>query len=120
VEEAVDLLVDRLDDAGMVVTHVGHPDAADEVDERIAVDVRDRRSARLGRDDGRVDDERPRDRVRLPLEDLPRPGSGNLRAELDHSGRRHAREGTCRVVRRSRATKVASACRRCTRLTRSR
>ena len=44
VEEAIGLLGDRLDDARVVVPDVRHADAADEVDERVAVDVRDRRA----------------------------------------------------------------------------
>ena len=70
VEEAVDLLGDRLDDARVVVADVRDADPADEVDERVAVDVRDRRAARAVGDDRLVDDERTRHRVPLPLEDL--------------------------------------------------
>ena len=49
VEEALDLLGDRLDDARMVVADVRDADSADEVDEGVAVDVRDRRAARARR-----------------------------------------------------------------------
>ena len=78
VEEAVDLLVDRLDDPRVVVADVRHPDAADEIDERVPVDVGDRRAARLCGDDRLVHDQRARDGAVLALEDLPRAWAGNL------------------------------------------
>ena len=99
VQEAIDLLGDRLDDARVVVPDVRHADASDEVDERVAVDVGDRRPARPIGDDRLVDDERTRDRETLALEDLAAPRAGNLRADLDHAGGRHARQPirpTCR------------------------
>ena len=68
VQEAVGLLGDRLDDARMVVTDVRDAHAADEVDERVAVDVRDRGAARAIGDDrarGRsADARRPSARAR--------------------------------------------------------
>ena len=92
VEEAVDLLGDRRDDAGMVVADVRHADAADEIDERVAVDVRDRRSAGAIGDDRLVNDERMRDGTLLAREDLAAARARNLRPDLDHAGRRHARQ----------------------------
>ena len=91
-QEAVDLIGDRFHDARMVVTDVRHADASDEVDERVAVDVGDRRAARAIGDDRLVDDQRMGDRVLLAFEYLAAAGTGNLRADLDHTGRRHARE----------------------------
>jgi hypothetical protein len=44
----------------MCVTHVQAPDAAGEIDERVAVDVRQRGAARLGGDDRERDRERSR------------------------------------------------------------
>ena len=99
VQEALGLLGDRLDDARVVVADVRHADAADEVDERVAVDVGDRRPARPIGDDRLVDDQRTRDRVPLALEDLAAARAGNLRPDLDHAGGRHARQPirpTCR------------------------
>ena len=55
VDEPGRLLLDRLDDAGMAVAHVADADAACEVDERVAVDIRDRRVQSLGREDRQVD-----------------------------------------------------------------
>ena len=92
VQEAVGLLGDRLDDAWMVVAHVRDTHTADEVDEGVAVDVRDRRAARAIGDDGLVDDQRMRNRLLLALEDLPAARARNLRPDLDHAGSRHARE----------------------------
>ena len=99
VEKAVDLIGDRLDDARMVVADVRDADSADEVDERVAVDVRDRRATRTVGDDRPVDDQRTGDRVPLALEDLAAAGTRNLRANLDHAGGCHARQPirpTCR------------------------
>ena len=76
VEEAIDLLGDRLDDARMVVADVRDADPADEVDERVAVDVGDRRAARAIGDDRLVDDQRARDgaRSRSRISRLRGPG----------------------------------------------
>ena len=92
VEEALGLLSDGFEHPRMVVADVRDADSADEVDERVAVDVRDRRSARAVGDDRLVDDQRVRDRLQLSLEDLAAPRAGDLRAYLDHAGGRHARE----------------------------
>ncbi len=91
-EEPIHLIGDRLHDSRMVVTDVRHTNASDEVDEGIAVDVDDRRAARAIRDDRLVDDQRMGDGVLFTFEDLAAAGTGNLRADLDHTGRRHARE----------------------------
>ena len=98
VQEAIGLLGDRLDDARVVVPDVRDTDAADEVDERVAVDVGDRRAARAVGDDRLVDDERARDRVPLALEDLAAARPRDLRPDLDHTGRRHARQPRRRSV----------------------
>ena len=100
VNQALSLLLDRLDDTRMPVADVRDPDATDEVDERVAVDVGDRRAARLGGDDRDVHDERPRDRSGLAFEDLARTRPGNLRPELDHASRRHPPQRTRAAVRR--------------------
>ena len=99
VQEAIDLLGDRLDNARVVVPDVRHADSSDEVDEGVAVDVGDRRPACAIGDDRLVDDERAGDGETLALEDLPAPRTRNLRPDLDHAGGRHAREPirpTCR------------------------
>jgi hypothetical protein len=69
VQEARGLLLHRLDDARVGVTDVQAADSAGEVDERVAVDVAERRAAGLGRDHRKVDRERIRDDAILPLED---------------------------------------------------
>ena len=51
VREALELLLRGLDDARMRVPDVQAADAAGEVDERVAVDVGERRAAALVRDD---------------------------------------------------------------------
>ncbi len=99
VEEPVDLLGDRFDDAWIVVTDVRHADASDEVDEGVSVDVGDGRPARAIGDDRLVDDQRAGDSVPLALEDLAATRAGNLGANLDDAGGSHAREPirpTCR------------------------
>ncbi len=55
VDEPGGLLLDRLDDPRMAVADVDDSDAAREVDERVAVDVGDRRVQGLGREDRQVD-----------------------------------------------------------------
>ena len=92
VQEAVDLLADRFDDPRVVVTDVGDADSADEVDERVAVDVGDRGATRSICDDRLVDDQRACHRATLALEDLAAARARDLRPDLDHTGRRHARE----------------------------
>ena len=92
VQEPIGLLGDRRDDARMVVPDVRDAHAADEVDERVAVDVRDRGASRAVGDDRLVHDERPRDRMPLALEDLAAARTRNLRPDLDHAGRGHARQ----------------------------
>ena len=76
VEEPVDLLGDRLDDARIVVTDVRDADAPDEVDERVPIDVGDRGPARAIGDDRLVDDERSGDCVPLAVEDLAAARAG--------------------------------------------
>ena len=58
VREALELLLRRRDDVRMRVTDVQAADAAGEVDEDVAVDVGERRAARLGGDDREGDRER--------------------------------------------------------------
>src|SRR3546814_2375673 len=58
VEEALRLLHDRLDDARVGVTDVDDADPAREVDEHVAVDVRDRRILRARGEDRQVDEQR--------------------------------------------------------------
>ena len=90
VEKSLSLRVHGLDHPRVAVSDVQDADSAYEIEERVAVDVGDRRSARMRRDDRAVDDQRRRHGVALPLEDLACPGPRNLGAELDSSGRSHA------------------------------
>ncbi len=70
VEEARGLLLHGLDDVRMRVADVQAADAAGEVEERVAVDVGQRRAPRaLGDDDRQVHRERIGDDALLPLED---------------------------------------------------
>jgi hypothetical protein len=64
-------------------------DAAREVDERVPVDVGERRAAALGHDDGQVERERRGDDPLLPLHDRAGTGSRNLRLEADRARRGH-------------------------------
>ena len=92
VEKALGLVVDRLHDPRMPVPDVQHADASDEVDERVAIDVRDGRSPRLGRDDGRVNEQWLRNGLPLSFQNLAGARARNLGPELDHPRRGHAPE----------------------------
>ena len=74
---------------GCGVADVEHADAAREVDERVAVDVREQRAARLGRHDRQVDGDRRGDDVLEPRHDLLRARAGDRGADVDGAGRRH-------------------------------
>ena len=76
---------DRLDDVRVRVADVEAADAAGEVEERVAVDVGQRRAAALGDDDRQVDRERIGDDALLPLEDLPGAGARDLGPQLDRA-----------------------------------
>ena len=89
VAETRQLLLRRLDQARVRVAHVEAADTTGEVDERVAVDIGERRSAALGGHDRQVDRERVGNDPLLALQDLPRAGPGDLRAELDRLRRRH-------------------------------
>ena len=90
VREAVELLVGRSDHARMRVTDVQAPDAAGEVQERVPVDVGDRRALAVIDDDRQEDRERVGDHARLPVEDLLRARPRDRGLELDRLRRRHA------------------------------
>ena len=66
------------------------PDAAREVDERVPVDVGDRRALAVIDDDRQEDRERVGDHARLPVEDLLRARPRDRGLELDRLRRRHA------------------------------
>ena len=89
VQEPCRLLLNRLDDPRVRVPDVEAADAAREVDERVPVDVRQRRALAAFDHDGEEDRERIGDHPCLPREDLLRPWSGNRRLELDRLRRRH-------------------------------
>ena len=89
VRETLDLLLRRLDDARVRVADVQAADAAREVDERVAVDVGDRRAVRLLDHDREIDRERLRDDAGLTVEDLPAARPGDLGLEVDCSCRGH-------------------------------
>ena len=71
VEEPRRLLLHRLDDVRVRVPDVEAADAAGEVDERVAVDVGQRRATRLLDDDRQEDRQRLGNDPLLALEDLP-------------------------------------------------
>ena len=88
-EELGRLLLHRFDDARIRMPDVETADAAAEVDERVAVDVGERRALAALDHDGHVDGQWVCDDLLLPGQDLPRPRSGNRRLELDRLRRRH-------------------------------
>jgi hypothetical protein len=89
VEEPRGLLLYRLDDVRMRVTDVQAADAAGEVEEGVAVDVRHRRAVAFDRHDGQVDRERIRDDLGLPLENGSGPGPRDLGLQADCACRGH-------------------------------
>ena len=91
VSEPVELLVRRRDDVRVAVPDVQAADAASEVDERVPIYIRQRRSPCGGRHDRERDRERPRDVALDPLPDLLRPRPRNLGDEVDHTRRSHKR-----------------------------
>ena len=62
------------DDPRRCVTDVHHADTSGEVDEDVPVDVRERRTRRIGHDDGEVHGDRIGDDAPLALQDLLRAG----------------------------------------------
>ena len=91
VAEALELLLGGFDDARVRVADVQAADAAGEIDERVAVDVGEPRALAPLDHDRKVERERVGDNALLPLDDLAGAGAGNLGAEVDRLGRRHAR-----------------------------
>ena len=89
VGEAVELLLRRGDDLRVGVADVETADAAGEVDERVAVDVGDRRAPGLGGDDGKGERQRRSDAAVDPVDDLPRTRARDLRPEVDRPRRGH-------------------------------
>jgi hypothetical protein len=89
VREALELLLRRRDDARVRVSDVEAPDAAREIDERVAVDVGERRAPALGGDDRDMDRERGGDEPRVPGENLLRAGARDGRPELDRARDSH-------------------------------
>ena len=82
VGEAAELLLRRLDDAGMRMAGVQAADPAGEVDEDVAVDVGQRRAPALVRHEREHDRLRVRDHRLLPLEDRLRPRPRDGRSQL--------------------------------------
>ena len=89
VAEARQLLLCGRDHARVRVPDVQAADPAGEVDERVAVDVRERRAPALGRDDRQVERQRVGDQPLLPLDDLAGARPGNLGLEVDRAGGCH-------------------------------
>ena len=85
VGETLELLVRGGDDLWMAVADVQAADAAGEVDERVPVDVRERRTTCRVGDDRERDRERARDRALDPLADRARPKARNLGLEQGRS-----------------------------------
>ena len=90
VHEAGGLLLDGLDHVRVRVADGKAADAAGEVEERVAVDVRQRRAAALGDDDRQVERQRVGDHAALALDDRAGAGPRNLGAELDRPGHGHS------------------------------
>ena len=83
VRELLQLRLSGLDDARVRVTDVQAAHAAREVDERVPVDVGQRRAVCLRDHDRRVDRERIGDDAGLPLEDRPGLRPGDLGLQMD-------------------------------------
>ena len=103
VEKPVGLVVNRLHDPRVTMPHVEHADASDEVDERVAVDVRERGSPPRPQRWG-VDEQWLRHGLPFTFQNRAGPRPRNLGPELDYPSRRHAPErirgssyGTCRA-----------------------
>ena len=92
VKKSRGLFRDRLDDARVVVPDVRDSHATDEVDERVAVHIRDGRAEGFSGDDRPVHDEGACNGVPFPLEDLASARARNLCSKLDYAGRSHARQ----------------------------
>jgi len=88
------LLLDRFDDSRVRVADVQAADAAREVDERVAVDVGQRRAFTVLDHDRQEDRQRIGDDTRLSLEDRLRSRAWNAGFQLDRLGRRHRGEDT--------------------------
>jgi hypothetical protein len=73
----------------MRVANVETADAAGEVDERVAVDVGDRRTAAFLNHDRKEDCERVGDRPVVPFEDFLRARARHLRLEIDRARKGH-------------------------------
>jgi hypothetical protein len=89
VAEALELLLRRFDDARVRVTDVEAADTAREVDERVAVDIGERRALAPLDHDGEGQGQRAGHDALLALDDLEGAGAGNLGAEVDRLRRRH-------------------------------
>ena len=94
VGELGELLLRGLDDARMRVADVEAADAAGEVDEGIAVDVRERCAAAFLDHDGEKDGQRVGDHALLAGQNLAGSWPRNRRLQLDRSRHRHASEDT--------------------------
>jgi hypothetical protein len=90
VGELCKLLLRGFHDARMGVADVEAADAAGEVDERVAVDVGERRAAALRDHDRQEDRQRLGDDPLLAVEDRLRLRPRNRRFELDSARHRHA------------------------------
>ena len=91
VDEPLGLVDDRVDDPRMCVTGVDDADTAGEVDEDVAVDVRDRRVLGGRGEDRQVRVQRCSDRPCLTLEKASRLRAGHLGLDPDRPRDRHGR-----------------------------
>jgi dCTP deaminase len=88
-EEARRLLLDGLDDVRVGVADVEAADAAAEVEERVPIDVGERRAAALGGDDREIHGQRRGDHRVEAGEDLAGARPRNLRLQLDRADGSH-------------------------------
>ena len=102
VDEPRSLLLDRLDDARVAMADVDHSDAAREVDEGVAVDVRDRGVQRLGDEHRQVHLERLRDRAGRRARGAPASSGRGSRCESRSTSSQPPR-GAYRSARRLRS-----------------
>ena len=125
VGEPVELLADRLDDAGVPVTGVDHADAAAEIDQAVAVGVGQHRAFGVHDGDGRDGGHAPRHRLGAAGQEGAAVGAGDLGLQVNdagHDGPRtesvdsraddassRAERGTCPGIARSTRTRSSLA-----------
>ena len=89
VKELRGLFLYGIDDVWVRVADIEAADPSGEVDERVSVDVSERRALATFDHNRQIDGERVRDHAVLAFQNLPGAGPRNSRSELDRLRRRH-------------------------------